>query len=78
MRIVIHDGRTFSGTATQIVRQMQSLTFDQKDGELGDYINWVVDNARRMHEADLTISGETDDERCASLIEEMKRTGLAK
>ena len=78
MRIVIHDGRTFSGTATQIVKQMQSLTFDQKDGDLDAYIRWVADNARRMHDADLKVTGETEDDRCASLIEEMKRTGLAR
>lgn len=76
MMITLKDGRTLQGTALQIVLQMKSMAFNGQ-GDLADYVRWVVDNSLRYDDADLKITGETDDEKAASLISEMLRTGLA-
>jgi len=42
------------------------------------YIAWVVENAGRHEGVALTVTGETDADRAASLVDEMIRTGLAR
>ncbi|NUO50454.1 MAG: hypothetical protein HOV80_16490 [Polyangiaceae bacterium] len=74
----MRDGRVFQGTARQIVRAMQDLAFAAQDFTMPDYIDWVVANARKFEDVELDVKGESDDERAASLIEEMIRTGLTR
>lgn len=75
--ITLTDGRTLNGTPLQMVRSMRSLAPIAGEKSLGEYIDWVVDNALRFDGADLRVTGESEDERAKSLIEEMIRTGLA-
>lgn len=45
---------------------------------LHDYIEWVVANAKKFEEVELEVSGKTDDELSAALVDEMVRTGLTR
>lgn len=77
MKIVMRDGRVFQGTALQIVKAMQDIAFGVEQMTLDQYIDWVVDNARRFEEVELAANGATTEERAKELIEEMVRAGLA-
>jgi len=76
MKILMRDDRTFEGTPLQIVRAMQDLAFGVQDLTVSKYIEWVVANARKFEGVELAVTGQTDDELAASLVEEMVRTGL--
>lgn len=79
MRIeIVGDGHVFEGTATQILAQMQSLAFAAQDLSLRDYIDWNVANIERGFDVKLVVSGETDDERAASFLEQMMDRGYAR
>jgi hypothetical protein len=71
------DGRVLEGTAKQIAEAMHSLAFGQENRTLSEYIDWAVDQARRMNEIDLKVEGETDDEKAQSLVRAMLAAGLA-
>ena len=76
MKIVMRDGRVFRGTALQIVKAMQDIAFGVEQMTLDQYIDWVVDNARRFEEVDLAATGATTEERAKALVEEMIAKGL--
>ena len=78
MNIVMRDGRVFRGTAAQIVRWMQDIAFGVEQFTLAEYIDWVVQNAAKFEEVELKITGEPDEEKAASLVAEMIRTGLTR
>jgi len=79
MRIeILADGRVLEGTALQIVRDMQSIAFGQEDHSLSEYIDWIVDQAGRMTDVELKITGETDAEKAEALVREMIEKGLAR
>ncbi|WP_404364463.1 hypothetical protein ACIHQR_30230 [Corallococcus coralloides] len=73
----MRDGRVLQGTAVQIVKGMQDIAFGVERLSLGEYINWVVGNAQRFESTELRVQGETDEEKAASLVDEMLREGLA-
>ncbi len=78
MNIVMRDGRVFRGTAVQIVKAMQDIAFGVEQFTLSQYIDWVVANAMKFEEVELKVTGETDEEKAASLVAEMIRTRLTK
>ena len=78
MNIVMRDGRVFRGTAVQIVKAMQDIAFGVEQFTLPEYIDWVVQNAAKFEEVELKVTGETDEEKAASLVAEMMRTGLTR
>ncbi len=78
MNIVMRDGRVFRGTAVQIVKAMQDIAFGVEQFTLPEYIDWVVQNAAKFEEVELRVAGETDEEKAASLVAEMIRTGLTR
>jgi hypothetical protein len=77
MKIVMRDGRVFQGTALQIVKSMQDIAFGVEQMTLDQYIDWVVDNARRFEEVELPVAGESTEARATALVEEMVAKGLA-
>jgi hypothetical protein len=77
MKIVMRDGRVFQGTALQIVRAMQDIAFGVDSMTLDQYIDWVVDNARRFEAVEFAIVGATTEERAQALVHAMIETGLA-
>ena len=72
------DGRVLSGSSKQIAEAMRGLAFGQESRSLASYITWAAEQAKRMNEVELLIQGESDEERAASLVEAMLRTGLAR
>jgi len=77
MKITMRDGRVFHGTALQIVKAMQDIAFGVEQMTVDQYIDWVIDNARRFEEVELQAAGGSTDERAKSLVEEMVAKGLA-
>ena len=77
MKIVMRDGRVFEGTALEIVKGMQDIAFGVEQLSLDEYIDWVVDNARRFEGVELALEGKTTEERATRLVEEMVAKGLA-
>jgi len=77
MKITMQDGRSFQGTALQIVQSMQSIAFVGRDAPLADYIAWVARTAGEFEGVGLDVVGATDEEKAESLVTEMVRKGLA-
>ncbi|MCP3104235.1 hypothetical protein LZ198_35770 [Myxococcus sp. K15C18031901] len=77
MVITIRDERVFQGTPVQIVRAMQDIAFGVERLSLSEYIDWVVANALRIESIALRVQGTTDEEKAASLVDEMLREGMA-
>jgi hypothetical protein len=77
MKIRTQEGRMFQGTPVQIVRAMQDIAFGAADFTLSQYIDWVISNVQRFEGPELHVQGDTDEQRAASLVEEMLRTGLS-
>lgn len=71
------DGRVLEGTAKQIAEVMHALAFGQENRTLSEYIDWAVDQARRMNEIDMQVEGDTDDEKAKSLVRTMLEVRLA-
>jgi hypothetical protein len=71
------DGRVLEGTAKQIAEAMHALAFGQENRTLSEYIDWAVDQARRMNEIDLEVTGTTDDDKASALVRAMLAAGLA-
>jgi hypothetical protein len=76
MKIRMRDDRMFQGTPRQIVRAMQDIAFGVEDFTMRAYIEWVAENARKFEGVELAVTGETDDELAASLVDELLRAGL--
>ena len=76
MKITTRDGRVFQGTPIQIVKAMQDIAFGVADATPDEYIDWVVDNARRFEGVELKSSGATTEDRAKSLIEDMIANAL--
>ncbi|MBE2251896.1 MAG: hypothetical protein IAE78_20340 [Myxococcus sp.] len=74
----MRDDREFVGTPVQIVRAMKDIAFGVEHLNLAQYIEWVVANAKKFEEVELEVSGKTDDELSAALVDEMVRTGLTR
>lgn len=78
MRIrILSDGRVFQGTAQQIVEQMHFLAFGKENRSLSEYVDWLVDQIQRMESISITVKGENDAEKAASMVQAMLETGLA-
>lgn len=77
MTIRLKDGKTFTGTPLEIVRQMQALAFAAAGLDVAGYCTFVVENARKFDGVELFVTGDSDEERAASLVEELLATGLA-
>ncbi|MFO0601077.1 MAG: hypothetical protein U0228_37560 [Myxococcaceae bacterium] len=78
MKIIMRDDREFVGTPIQIVRAMKDIAFGVEHLNLAEYIEWVVANAKKFEEVELEVTGKTDDELSAALVDEMIRTGLTR
>jgi hypothetical protein len=78
MKITMRDDREFVGTPVQIVRAMKDIAFGVEHLNLAQYIEWVVANAKKFEEVELKVTGKTDDELSAALIDEMIRARLTR
>ena len=78
MKIIMRDDREFVGTPVQIVRAMKDIAFGVENLNLAQYIEWVVANAKKFEEVELKVTGKTDDELSAALVDEMIRARLTR
>lgn len=81
MNITTQDGRSFSGTPLQIIKQMQSLSFGQQKAPLRHYVHWLIENTKRCDEIQLNVpaandSRFNDEQVAAELLAELARTKL--
>ena len=53
------------------------VAFGQETRTLSEYIDWAVDQARRMNEIEMQVEGDIDDEKAKSLVLAMLEAGLA-
>ena len=74
--MTLQDGRTFEGSPLEIVGAMRALCFVESSS-LCDYIDWLIGNTWRWEGITLAVTGETDAERAASIVDELLRAGLA-
>ena len=74
---ILSDGRVLEGTAQEIVEAMKYVAFDQEGRSLGEYIDWALEEARRLHSLELVVEGEGDEERAEGLVRVMLEMGLA-
>jgi gamma-glutamylcyclotransferase (GGCT)/AIG2-like uncharacterized protein YtfP len=66
----------FQGTARQIVQQMKDTAQRADHLTLDAYVDWCAQNGAVMGH-DVKIEGQDEDARCASLVSEMVRLGIA-
>lgn len=78
MQITLQDGRSFQGTASQIVGAMRNIAFHMREAPIGKYIDWVISNTERFEGIRLNVRGTSEEERAASLLDAMLEAGLAK
>lgn len=78
MQIEMRDGRRFMGTPTQIVQAMKDIAFGVDHLSLSDYIDWVAAQALKFEGVELTVAGETEDEKAKKLVDEMIEAGLTR
>jgi len=77
MQLKLKDGRVVQGTARQIVSQMRDLAQFSNAATIGDYVEYVRTNTGAFEGVSLDITGETEDEKCESLVAELLRNELA-
>jgi hypothetical protein len=78
MKITTRDGRVFQGTPIQIVKAMQDIAFGVEDMSLDEYIDWVVENARRFEGVEVDAAASTTAERASLLVKSLITQSLAR
>ena len=77
MRVRLRDeGRIFSGTAKEIIQGMKQTAVFAAHLSLDEYVTWSADNAAQLG-ITVKIAGNTVEERCASLLDQMLSSGFA-
>ena len=77
MQLKLKDGRVVQGTARQVVSAMRDIAQFSQAATLGDYVEFVQNNTQTFEGVTLDVKGETEDDRCSSLVDELIRNGLA-
>lgn len=78
MRIWWHrNARIYEGSPVEIVRQMQLQDMARRHTSLGEFVDATVHEAEHWG-FQLTVHGETEEERATSLIASMLNTRLAR
>jgi hypothetical protein len=78
MKIVMADGREFVGTPKAIMQSMRAIAFGAPQGALCDYVDWVIAQTQSLEGLALHVPDGGEDERCAALVEQLVRYGLAR
>ena len=72
-----HDAACSRARPSRSPRPCTRWPSGQENCTLSEYIDWAVDQARRMSEIDMQVEGDTDDEKAMSLVRAMLEAGLA-
>lgn len=72
------DGEIFTGaTVTDVVLAMKGATLFSDQRDLEDYIDMVLRNAKMLSGVELTVRGDTPEEKAASFLDALIKHGLA-
>ena len=72
------DGEVFTGeTVTDVVHAMKGATLFSDQRDLEDYIDMVLRNAKMLSGVELTVRGDTPEEKAASFLDALIKNGLA-
>ena len=72
------DGEVFTGeTAMDVVLAMKGATLFSDQRDLEDYIDMVLRNAKMLSGVELTVRGDTPEEKAASFLDALIKHGLA-
>ena len=72
------DGEVFTGeTVTDVVLAMKGATLFSDQRDLEDYIDMVLRNAKMLSGVELTVRGDTPEEKAASFLDALIKHGLA-
>jgi hypothetical protein len=77
MKIRLNDGAEYEGTPVEILEQMKSKSMFTDAKTVDEYIDFLVENARKFEGKSLTVAGATTEERAASLVKDLKAAGMA-
>lgn len=77
MKIRLNDGAEYEGTAVEILEQMKSKSMFTDAKTLDEYIDFLVENARKFEGKSLAVAGGTTGERAVSLVDALKAAGMA-
>jgi hypothetical protein len=69
--------RNYSKPATDVVLAMKGATLFSDQRDLEDYIDMVLRNAKMLSGVELTVRGDTPDEKAASFLDALIKHGLA-
>ena len=70
------DGEVFSGaTVTDVVLAMKGATLFSDQRDLADYIDMVLRNAKMLSGVELTVMGDTPEEKAASFLDALPDNG---
>jgi len=65
------------GTALEVLRAMKTSPWEETPPSNGEYLDWLVTQAKRLTGVNLNVHGTTLEERARCLLDEMLRAGLA-
>ena len=75
---MVHEGRAYQCIARRThAGSGEEVGLVGHGSSLSEYIDWAVDQARRMNEIDMQVEGDTEDEKAKSLVRAMLEAGLA-
>ncbi|MCC6310973.1 MAG: hypothetical protein IT345_08670 [Trueperaceae bacterium] len=77
MKIRLNDGAEYEGSPVEILEQMKSKSMFTDAKTIDEYIDFLVENARKFEGKSLAVAGATTETRAASLIEALQSAGMA-
>lgn len=77
MKIRLNDGAEYEGSPVEILEQMKSKSMFTDANTVDEYIDFLVENARKFEGKSLAVAGTTTEERAASLVEALEAAGMA-
>jgi len=77
MRVRLNDGVEYEGSAKEILEQMKSKSMFTDAKTIDEYLDFLVENARKFEGKTLAVAGGTTEERAAALLAAFKAAGLA-
>ena len=75
---IINDDTVFIGSPVEIMEQMRRQAYFERGVPLLDYLNRLPEFIKAFSGADITITGDTLEERAASFIRELVKAGYFK
>jgi len=75
---IVNDDTVFIGEAVEIIEQMRAQAYFERGIPLLDYLNRLPEFIKSFSGTEITITGETLEERAESFIKELVKAGYFK